>query len=195
MSTDLLRFSLSINTFCEQENGNCDILGKENGPGLINGLRAVSKHHTSVQRLTEIECRHLEDTSLEDFKRHRDTLDAMNELFVRHSKYSGDNIPSLEKRIQASKGKLSNLDAKPDAKESDKEKLRTSIANDQNMIVKLESRRIFIRECVWRELQFFETQQVHISKLVNDMASAYAEFTKKNADVALALAGDVEGMP
>lgn len=194
-STDLLRYSLSLSTFCEQEGVNCDILGKENGPGIINGLRAVSKYHTNTQQLLELECRQQENTLLEDLKRHRDCLVAMFELFARHAKYSGDNVPALEKRIASSKNKLTTLENKPDAKDSDKVKLTTSISEDQNNIVKLMSRRIFTRECVWHELQFFESQQVHISRILNDMAASHVDFAKKHVDVSIALVGDVESMP
>ena len=194
-STDHLRFSLSLNTLCEQESENCDILGKENGPGIINGLRAVSKHHTELQRLMENECHHQEDNLLEDLKRHRDTLNAMHELFQRHAKYSGDNIASLEKRIATNQTKLSALNLKADTKESDKIKLSTSIQNDHQSIVKFEQRKIFIRECIWHELLYFNAQQVHLSKLVNDSAVARADYARKQVDTCQALVGDVEGMP
>lgn len=194
-STDLLRFSLCVNTFCEQEHNSYEVLGKENGPGIINGMRAVSKHHSDTQRLMEGECRRAEDDVLEDLKRHRDTLNAMTELFVRHARYSGDNIPVLEKRIASSQNKLSALRAKPDSKDADKVKLQTSIDSDKATILKLENRKVFMRECVWHELQYFSAQQVHISKLINDMATLRLEYAKKHVEVAAAFAGDVEGMP
>lgn len=195
ISADLLRYSLSINTFCEQEGSDCDILGKENGPGIINGMKAMSKHHTRAQQIIENECRHTENVLLEDLKRHRDNLFAMNELFVRHHKYSGDSIPALEKRIATNKSRLVVLDGKVDAKESDKAKLTSSIEQDMNSITKFESRKVFIRECVWHELQYFESQQVHISKLINDMAISRLEYSKKHTDIASALVSEVEGMP
>ncbi|CCG81644.1 Sorting nexin Mvp1 [Taphrina deformans PYCC 5710] len=194
-STDLLRFSLSINTLCEQEQEDYVIFSKENGPGIVHGLKAVSKHHSKSHQLIENECRKAEDTLLEDLKRHRDTLIALSELFVRHSKYSGDNIPAIEKRISATQNKLISLNAKLDAKEADKNKLTSNIENDKVSIQKLENRKIFIRECVWHELQYFAAQQVHMSRLVNDMAAARYQFAKKHADIAAAFVGDVEGMP
>lgn len=192
---DMLRFSLSINTFCEQEHTDYDILGKENGPGITNGLRAASKHHSHAQQYIEQECRNNEDVLLEDLKRHRDTLTAMSEVFVRHSKYSGDNIPTLQKRIETCENKLSALAAKPDAKETDKTKLTTSIEQDRASIVRAEKRRIFIRECIWHELQYFSAQQVHISKLVNDMAATRLKYARLHVDIGSAFVGDVEGMP
>lgn len=195
ISTDLMRFSLSINTFCEQESGDYDNLGKENGPAMINGLKAVSKYHTRSQQVTEDECRDTEDGLLEDLKRHRDTLNAMNEMFLRYQKYSGDNIPALERKIAINKGKLSSLEAKPDANDSDKAKLTTAIESDMNSITKFESRKVFIRECVWHELQYFESQQVQISRLVNNMANSRLRFARKYVETASALVTDVEGMP
>ncbi|ORY76044.1 hypothetical protein BCR37DRAFT_383602 [Protomyces lactucae-debilis] len=193
--TDHLRLSLTLNTFCEQQGATYDVLGKEHGPGIVRGLQALSRHHTTAQQTMEQECRALEDAVLEDLKRHRDTLTAMHELFVRHAKYAGDNVSALEKRIAAAKTKLHALDNKVDAKENDKAKLRESIQSDQNTIVKLMSRRVFVRECVWHELQVFEAQQVHISRLVNDLAGLRADFAKRLLDLAVKLQGDVEGMP
>jgi sorting nexin-8 len=193
--TDHLRLSLTLNTFCEQQGASYDVLGKEHGSGIVRGLQALSRYHTTAQQIMEQECRALEDAVLEDLKRYRDTLTAMHELFARHAKYAGDNVPSLEKRIASAKNKLNVLDNKPDAKESDKTKQRESIQQDQNTIVKLMSRRIFVKECVWHELQVFEAQQVHISRLVNDLAGLRAEYAKRLMDLATKLQGDVEGMP
>lgn len=195
ISADLMRFSLSINTYCEQETSEYDNLGKENGPALIHGLKAVSKYHTRSQQAVEDECRDTEEILLEDLKRHRDILNAANEMFIRHTKYSGDSIPALERRIASNKAKLSSLETKLDAKDGDKVKLTTAIENDMTSITKFESRKVFIRECVWHELQYFESQQVQISKLVNNLASSRLKFAKHRAELASALVTEVEHMP
>lgn len=192
---DHLRFGASITSFCERESGHLDILGQENGPGIMRGLQSIAKQYNSVQQSMAIESRAWEDNFLEDLKRYRGVLASMNELFIRHARYSGDDIPNLEKRIANAQTKLANLDAKPETKELDKDKLKSSIASDEQSIVKFKNRRVFIKECVWHELQYFEAQQIHISKFANDMAVSRLDFSKKYVEIASTLVGDVEGMP
>lgn len=192
---DYLRFGSSLSFFGEQESSSFAVLGKENGPGIMRGLQSIAKYHTNAQSLMLAECRAWEDNYLEDLKRYRGLLASINELFLRHARYSPDNVPTLEKRISTTTAKLETLQAKQDAKPTDIEKLKASIEADKQSIVKAMNRRVFIRECVWHELQFFEAQQIHITKLATTMATTRLDFAKKYVDVASTLVGDVEGMP
>jgi sorting nexin-8 len=55
------------------------------------------------------EARGWEEGVLEDFKRQRDTLVSVRDMFDRRDKYARDNIPALEKRIASNETKLQNI--------------------------------------------------------------------------------------
>jgi hypothetical protein len=57
----------------------------------------------------EDEARAWDQGVLEDFKRQRDTLVSVRDMFDRRDKYAKDNIPALEKRIASNETKLQNI--------------------------------------------------------------------------------------
>jgi sorting nexin-8 len=83
-------------------------------PLLNAGLQSTSKHLSNSQALLEDEARAWDTGILEDLKRQRDTLVSMRDMFDRRDRYDTDNIPSLERRIQANENKLAALRAKTD---------------------------------------------------------------------------------
>lgn len=83
-------------------------------PLLNDGLTAMSKHLQTCQALMEDESKGWEEGVLEDLKRQRDSLVSVREMFDRRERLDKDNIPHLEKRIQANENKLQNLRAKPE---------------------------------------------------------------------------------
>lgn len=83
-------------------------------PLLNEGLMATAKHLSNSQGLLEDEARAWDEGVLEDLKRQRDALVSMKEMFDRRDRYDKDNIPYLERRIQANEGKLTALRNKPE---------------------------------------------------------------------------------
>ena len=75
---------------------------------------ATAKHLSNSQSLLEDEARAWDEGVLEDLKRQRDALVSMKEMFDRRDRYDKDNIPYLERRIQANEGKLTALRNKPE---------------------------------------------------------------------------------
>lgn len=202
LAVDQLRFGLAMESFGEGErhNGAFNTLGRENGPSIARGLSSVAKYHGKLGGVREEEKRREEDGILENLKRHRDVLLSMSELFQRHAKGAGDNIPQLEKRIGASNGKIAAIEAKPEAgtptaaasRVAELEKLRAQITADEGRIVKLKERRVLIRECIWRELQYFEKRQSFLPYLVGEYATTLAAVRARENELAERLAGDVE---
>lgn len=98
-------------------------------PLLNDGLMAMSRHLSNCQTLLEDEGRGWEEGVLEDLKRQRDALVSLRELFERRERLDKDNIPYLEKRIQANETKLTNLRSKPEglAKPGEIEKVAEAI--------------------------------------------------------------------
>ena len=83
-------------------------------PLLNDGLTAMSKHLRTCQALLEDESRGWDEGVLEDLKRQRDSLVSVREMFDRRERLDKDNIPHLERRIQANETKLANLRSKPE---------------------------------------------------------------------------------
>jgi sorting nexin-8 len=75
---------------------------------------ATAKHLSNSQGLLEDEARAWDEGVLEDLKRQRDALVSMREMFDRRDRYDKDNIPYLERRIQANETKLTGLRNKPE---------------------------------------------------------------------------------
>lgn len=98
-------------------------------PLLNDGLAAMSKHLHTCQSLMEDESKGWEAGVLEDLKRQRDALVSVRELFDRRERLDKDNIPSLERKIQANETKLAGLRSKPDGtvKAGEVEKVAESI--------------------------------------------------------------------
>lgn len=98
-------------------------------PLLNDGLTAMSKHLRTAQTLLEDESRGWDEGVLEDLKRQRDALVSVREMFERRERLDKDNIPYLERRIQANETKLASLRAKPEGtlKPGEIEKVAESI--------------------------------------------------------------------
>ena len=102
----------------------------------------MSKHLSANKLLLEDEARAWDLGALEDFKRQRDCLVSMREMFDRRDRYAKDNIPQLERRIESSQSKLQALRAKPEGsyKPSDVEKLEDAIIRVSACFVLLDRR-------------------------------------------------------
>jgi sorting nexin-8 len=78
-------------------------------PMLNEGLNSTAKHFSSSQALLEDEARAWDEGVLEDLKKQRDALVSVRDMFDRRDRYDKDNIPQLEKRIEANERKLGVL--------------------------------------------------------------------------------------
>lgn len=98
-------------------------------PLLNEGIRSTAKHLSNSQTLLEDEARAWEDGVLEDLKQQRDCLVSMRELFDRRDRYARNNIPQLERQIEANERKLQGLRARPSGtvKPGDIERVEESI--------------------------------------------------------------------
>lgn len=83
-------------------------------PLLNEGINATAKHMSTAQSLLEDEARAWDEGVLEDLKKQRDCLVSMRDVFDRRDRYARDNIPQLERRIEANENKLQNLKGRPE---------------------------------------------------------------------------------
>lgn len=108
VAADYLRLSLGLQSLMETSSSTYAV--DTNDVPLLNaGLHATSKHLTASQGLLEDEAKAWDVGVLEDLKRQRDALVSMRDMFERADRLSKDNIPQLERKIQANETKLAAL--------------------------------------------------------------------------------------
>ena len=121
------RFSLNFTDLTETSADTYAIDANE-VPLLNEGIKSSAKHLGTSQSLLEDEARAWDEGLLEDLKTMRDSLVSMRDMFDRRDKFSRDNIPQLERRIQANEQKLQGIKAKGDAaKPGEAEKVENAI--------------------------------------------------------------------
>lgn len=122
------RLSTNLKTFCEASNDTFNI--DTNDVPLMNvGVNSMADHLSAHQNLMVTESQSWDTGVLEDFKRQRDCLVSMRDMFQRRDLYAKDNIPTLERRITSNEDKLMKLRAKPESarKPGDAQKIEESI--------------------------------------------------------------------
>ena len=123
------RFALSLTALTEAS-ADTYAIDTNDVPLLNEGINGTAKHLGTSQALLEDESKAWDDGLLEDLKTMRDGLVSMRDMFDRKERLARDNIPQLERRIQASEQKLQGIKAKGDAaKPGEAEKVENSIVN------------------------------------------------------------------
>lgn len=166
-------------------------------PLLNDGLTAMARHLSTAQTLLEDEAKAWDLGALEDLKRQRDVLVSMREMFERRDRFARDNIPQLERRIEASESKLQALRAKPEnlVKPGEIEKVEDSIRSDKESIVNQHNRGVFISECVRDEILGFMRGVGSVSRLWQDWGGERVKFAELGANNWRGAQEEVEGMP
>lgn len=123
------RFSLNLTALTEVS-GDTYAIDANDVPLLNEGIKNTSKHVGTTQALLEDEARAWDQGLLEDLKSLRDSLVSMRDMFDRRDRLARDNIPQLERKIQANEQKLQGIKAKGDAaKAGEAEKVENAIVN------------------------------------------------------------------
>lgn len=128
LAADYSRLSLSLQTLTETSSDTYK-LDTNDVPLLNQGLTSSVKHISTHQNILLDEAQAWDEGVLEDFKRQRDGLVSMRDMFERRERGSRDTIPQLERRIAASESKLAGVRAKPEGlrKPGEAEKIEDSI--------------------------------------------------------------------
>ncbi|KAL8835761.1 MAG: hypothetical protein Q9170_003193 [Blastenia crenularia] len=197
IAADYLRFSTALINLTE--NSESTYATDTNDVPLLNeGIKSTAKHLTTSQTLLEDEAKAWDEGVLEDFKKQRDTLVGVREMFDRRDRYAKDNIPYLERRIESNEHKLQGLMNRPPnapVKPGEQEKLEQAVRTDKQSIVDQHARGVFIKECIRDELSFFQQSQYHISRLHQDWSQERVKYAELQADNWRALSEQVEMMP
>jgi len=196
LAADSARFSLALESLSESSNDTFAI-DTNDVPLLNGGIRSTAKHMSTAQSLLEDEARAWDSGVLEDLKQIRDSLVSMRDMFDRRDRYAKDNIPQLERRIEASENKLQQLRAKPPGtvKPGEMEKVESSIMSDKESIVQQHARGVFIKECVRDEIVTNQSTIYAISRLHQDWSQERVKYAELQANNWRTLVDDVESMP
>lgn len=129
-AADSLRFSQALRGLAE-ETQTTYAVDTNDVPLLNEGLRATAKHLETSHGLLEDESRAWDDGVLEDLKRQRDCLVSVRDMFERRDRLAKNNIPQLEKRIEANEVKLQTIRQRPEGtgKPGEADKVAQAIIN------------------------------------------------------------------
>ncbi|WPG99164.1 Sorting nexin mvp1 [Acrodontium crateriforme] len=189
------RFSMNLTSLSEVSSSTY-AMDQNEVPLLNEGLYGTAKHINTSRNLLEDEARAWDEGILEDLKTMRDSHVSMRDMFDRRDRYSKDNIPQLEKRIQQNEQKLITIKAKgPAAKPGEAEKVENAIVNDKQSIVDQHARGVLIKECIRDELVIFQSSIAQISHLHQDWAQERVKYSELQADNFRSMADAVDGMP
>lgn len=196
MAAEYQRFSAALASLTETSQDTYAV-DTNDVPLLNEGMNSTARHLDQSKQLLEDEARGWEEGVLEDFKRQRDTLVSVRDMFDRRDKYARDNIPALEKRISNNETKLQNIRNKPteQTKPGEAEKVEDAIFKDKESIVQQHARGVFIKECIRDELLYFQKSQYHVSRLHQEWSQERVKYAELQADNWRALSEEVESMP
>lgn len=166
-------------------------------PLLNEGIASTAKHLSTHQTLLDDEAKAWDTGFLEDLKAIRDGFVSMRDMFDRRDRYARDNIPQLERRIEASEHKLQQLRQKPpgQVKAGEMEKVESSIMSDKESIVQQHARGVFIKECVRDEIVTFQTSIYATSRMHQDWSQERVKYTELQASNWRSLVDQLESMP
>ena len=126
VAADHLRFSQALTNLVEASESTY-ATDTNDVPLLNEGINATARHLSVCQDLLEDEARAWDQGVLEDFKKQRDTLVSMRDVFDRRDRYARDNIRQLERRIEANENKLRNILTGTGGKPGEQEKLEQAV--------------------------------------------------------------------
>ena len=196
LAADNLKFSLALQSLTDSSSDTYAV-DTNDVPLLNDGIVAAAKHMSSSQALLEDEGKAWDSHTVEDLKTIRDAMVSMSDVFDRRDKLARDNIPQLERRIEASEGKLQQLRSQPSdkVKPGQIEKIESSIISDKESIVQQHARGVFIKECIRDEVVTFQGTIFAISRFHQDWAQERVKYAELQASNWKTLVEDIDSMP
>ncbi|CAJ0918926.1 16344_t:CDS:10 [Entrophospora sp. SA101] len=183
-ASDYTRYSLALNSLIE--NGkDCYTENCYNCSQMMNGLEQISSHFQHASTIMEDAATSILDTVLEDLKRHRDLLVSFKDTFERRDRLTIDTVETLNSRIAINQAKLRPLSGK-ESSDPEVEKLASAIQKDEDDIKIQLGKQIFVRYCMYSELNLFHESSAFISLLYQKFINEQMKYTQqlyKNWDV------------
>ena len=129
VAADQMRFSHALTALTESSSSTYAV-DSNDVPLLNEGINSTARHLATSQTLLEDEAKAWDEGVLEDFKKQRDALVSVRDMFDRRDRYAKDNIPQLERRIESNENKLAGLMSRPagaPVKPGEQEKLEQAV--------------------------------------------------------------------
>ena len=186
VAADYSRFANTLKSLTE-ESDSTYATDTNDVPLLNEGIKSTAKHLETSRSLLEDEAHAWDEGVLEDFKRQRDSLIGVRDMFERRDRYARDNIPQLERRIESNESKLMAVRAKPEnlVKPGEIEKLEQAIMNVSFAPVAAHhptSRLLCSHYCRTSNQLWPSTREVFSSK--NASATNYSTFNSRSTTLA-----------
>ncbi|EXJ55545.1 hypothetical protein A1O7_08473 [Cladophialophora yegresii CBS 114405] len=196
LASDSWKFSQAVSNLTEAT-ADSYAIDPNDVPLLNEGIKSTAKHLATTQTLLEDEAKAWDSGALEDLKSIRDNFVSMRDMFDRRDRYAKDNIPQLERRIEASENKLQQLRQRPpgQVKQGEIEKVESSIMADKESIVQQHARGVFIQECVRDEIVTFQTTIYAISRMHQDWSQERVKYAELQASNWRSLVDQLDSMP
>lgn len=135
------------------------------------------------------------DSTLEKFKNFNDYLLSLKLLMDRYDVKGGNNIPSIQAKIQSNQSKLNEINKKPDVKGFEVDKLNDLIKNDQQEIEILTNRDWLIKQSLINELIIFQDCQYQISNCFQDLVANLLKLNELHSNNWSTLITSIQDMP
>ncbi|TQS38255.1 hypothetical protein Golomagni_01245 [Golovinomyces magnicellulatus] len=181
-AADQLRISRSLELLSDVT-ADTYTINTNNVPLLNKILMTSAKKLLDSQDLMIDEAKSWELGVLEEFKRQRDSLVSMRDLFDRRDLYDKDNIPQLERAIEKNETKINDLRLKSGQDSTEQiKKLEETINKDLESKKSQLARRVFVKQCIREELEYFQNTQNQIHHLSKSWALEFVKYSELQAD-------------
>ncbi|PCH44336.1 hypothetical protein WOLCODRAFT_138943 [Wolfiporia cocos MD-104 SS10] len=190
--TNTVKSLVEVNDRCWRGEG-CELCA-----GVRQGLSQTAAHTQKHSDLLEHRSRALLYSTLEALKSQRDLYIALRDLFLRHDRFSGDQVDRLRKRVDTNSHKLEGVkQAQKDGWEQEADKYTVLIEEDQAAIAAALSRRVFIRASMWHELRvvLHNRENTLLTQAVQAFAREELAFSENVVTNWTSMMESVEGMP
>ncbi|CDZ97971.1 Membrane coat complex Retromer, subunit VPS5/SNX1, Sorting nexins, and related PX domain-containing proteins [Phaffia rhodozyma] len=176
------------------EPGEVDLLGEGVATGLAKGRDAWGL----LAGRADVRSREMSVTTLEALKNQRDLFVSFRELFNRIDQLSQDPVPKLRKRIEQTKGKMTQTEqARKPGFEAEIDRLRGIIESDESAIEGHNARQGVIRYIMWYELAFLMYPREHAlaTKAFQQLATHEVAHARDILGIWEQLESELENMP
>lgn len=149
---------------------------------INEGIHSIMKHVNLCAEVIEKENEEV-DTSLSvRFKGFIDVLVAFKGLSERYKMMAGNNIPQVQRRIEINQEKLDTMNANPDVKGVEFDRIKNNVIRDKKSVLDQMNRSWLIRECILEEFTIFQETQFMITDCLQRWIDLNLRYTNEHVD-------------
>lgn len=132
---------------------------------------------------------------LEQFRAYLDYLVALVGMFERYRRLGGNTVAAVSKQISHTEERLAAVNANPDAKGLEVDRLRSTLQELKHDMFEQVNREWLIRQCVLNEVVMFQETQYVMGRAFADWVATRARHGRALADEWQEVAGAMQRMP